>query len=509
MNKSISTELSCIILLFTTSLFLFSSGKLPADDGFFYLQIAKNVVEGKGVHFNSLYATNGFHPLWELICIIIAYINPFSNDYLIFFVWISQLILFFLGIKSLKKYWNNQFLSLVPLILLVILFCNLGTIYLSEAFLSFFCLSFFLNKVDDLKLKPIYTGFLFSLIFLSRLDNVFILLFLGVYVCFIQQRFSIVYFLKVGLGFSILVIPYFTYNFIEFGSIVPVSGKIKSFFPHFQMGGFNNYAKILLVVSVIYLIGLLSIFKNRNHQLLLLLFTLGTISQLVYNGIFQSQIGQWYFVAQFMVLAFLFYDLFDFYFGKKHINKTVNNFTLLGCFIVCLLVGVTKLLSGFTLTNFNVNQNSKLRFKSDIEYFVDDLKNTLPSNSRIYIYDIPGKVAYYSSFDVIPADGLINNEQFSKDLNEDTFEDFLINQKIDYVIFPSDSKVNYPFTKFLAINTEIKNGKQIVEIKDPFQKKVIHKVDLSKYKEVFVTKNPLYTWQPYYDQVKVFQYLPQ
>lgn len=509
MNKFINIELSCLILLTTTILFVFSSGKLPADDGFFYLQIAKNVVEGKGLYFNSLYETNGFHPLWELICIVVAFLNPFGHDYLIFLIWIVQLILFFLGVKYLKGYWNNQLLAIAPLALLVILFCNLGTIYLSEAFLSFFCIAYFLGSIERLKLKPIFIGFLFSLLFLSRLDNLFILLFLGIYVCFVQQRFSIFYFFKLVFGFSILVLPYFAYNFIEFGSIVPVSGKIKSYFPHFQMAGFNNYAKILFITSILYLIGLVSIFKKRNHQSLLIFFTLGTIIQLVYNGIFQSQIGQWYFVAQFLVLAFLLYDLLDFFLGKVNVNKTTSWATLIGCFVICLLVGMMKLLSGFTLINFNVNHKSKLEFKSDIEYFVDDLKKELPANSRIYVYDIPGKISYYSNFDVIPADGLINNFQFSEDLNKGTFEDFLVNNKIDYVMFPSDSKANYPFTKFLAINTEIVNGKQVVEIKDPFQKKVIHQVDLSKYKEIFVTKNPLHTWQPYYNQVKVYQYLVQ
>ncbi len=507
MNKQISIEQSCLILLITTLVFLLSPGKLPADDGFFYLQIAKNVGEGKGIYFNSLYETNGFHPLWGLVCIILAYLNPFGNDYLIFFVWITQLFLFFQGIKWLKIYWNNQLLSLAPLTIFIIIFCNLGTIYLSEAFLNFFCIALFLNKVNELKSTPILIGFIFSLIFLSRLDNVFIICFLGIYICFIQQHFSLLRFFKIGLGFSLLVLPYFLYNAIEFGSVVPVSGKIKSFFPYFEMGGFNNYAKVLLVICIVYLVGLLTVFKNRYNKKVLVSFTLGAIFQLGYNGIFQSQIGQWYFVAQFIILGFLCYDVLELFFSKIKTNFIMNSIALVGCFLICLFVGVMKLSKGLTLINLNNKQEFEIEFKSDIEYFIDDLKHVLPSDARIYVYDAPGKIAYYSNFDVIPADGLISNEQFSKDLNKGTFEEFLVNNKIDYVILPSDSRTNYPFTKFLAINIEIKDGKQRVEIKDPYKKKVIYQMDMTKYKEVLVKPNPLYTWQPHYDQIKVYQYL--
>ena len=39
------------------------------DDGFFYFKAAQNIVAGKGVTFDGINPTNGFHPLWMLICI--------------------------------------------------------------------------------------------------------------------------------------------------------------------------------------------------------------------------------------------------------------------------------------------------------------------------------------------------------------------------------------------------------------------------------------------------------
>ena len=49
---------------------LFSLRPLPelldqcADDAFYYLTIARNIVSGKGISFDGISATNGFHPLY-------------------------------------------------------------------------------------------------------------------------------------------------------------------------------------------------------------------------------------------------------------------------------------------------------------------------------------------------------------------------------------------------------------------------------------------------------------
>ena len=39
------------------------------DDAFYYFKTAQNITEGAGVTFDGIAPTNGFHPLWMLICI--------------------------------------------------------------------------------------------------------------------------------------------------------------------------------------------------------------------------------------------------------------------------------------------------------------------------------------------------------------------------------------------------------------------------------------------------------
>jgi hypothetical protein len=45
------------------------------DDGFYYLEITRNVVTRGYFTFDGIHPTNGFHPLWELMLVMIARIS--------------------------------------------------------------------------------------------------------------------------------------------------------------------------------------------------------------------------------------------------------------------------------------------------------------------------------------------------------------------------------------------------------------------------------------------------
>src|SRR5512142_1356348 len=39
------------------------------DDAYYYFKVAQNISEGHGSTFDGIHATNGYHPLWMLICV--------------------------------------------------------------------------------------------------------------------------------------------------------------------------------------------------------------------------------------------------------------------------------------------------------------------------------------------------------------------------------------------------------------------------------------------------------
>src|SRR5829696_2074212 len=48
------------------------------DDAYYYFKVAQNISEGHGSTFDGINKTNGYHPLWMLICIPIFALARFD-----------------------------------------------------------------------------------------------------------------------------------------------------------------------------------------------------------------------------------------------------------------------------------------------------------------------------------------------------------------------------------------------------------------------------------------------
>ena len=48
------------------------------DDAYYYFKVAQNIAEGHGSTFDGINLTNGYHPLWMLICIPIFALAKFD-----------------------------------------------------------------------------------------------------------------------------------------------------------------------------------------------------------------------------------------------------------------------------------------------------------------------------------------------------------------------------------------------------------------------------------------------
>jgi hypothetical protein len=51
-----------------------------ADDTFYYLVIGQNLAAGAGSTFDGLAVTNGYHPLWQLVCALLFVAFPAGSD---------------------------------------------------------------------------------------------------------------------------------------------------------------------------------------------------------------------------------------------------------------------------------------------------------------------------------------------------------------------------------------------------------------------------------------------
>lgn len=74
---------------------------LVFDDTFYYLEIARRIADGEGSTFDGLQPTNGYHPLWMLICVALAPLGQRGMDgvvlllttQLVAWVWATRLLL--------------------------------------------------------------------------------------------------------------------------------------------------------------------------------------------------------------------------------------------------------------------------------------------------------------------------------------------------------------------------------------------------------------------------------
>jgi hypothetical protein len=170
------------------------------DDGFFYFKVAQNIVAGHGVTFDGINATNGFHPLWMLICIPIYslikgdLITPLRVIVILFGIMqaVSLAVIYRLFVKRLSKLLS--FLLSMTFGFSWLVYSNTFTGGLESA-LSFMLvviliwkgISYRYSKNKSVKLL-IIVGIIAALTVLSRLDNLIFVSFFGAWLVFDRKE---------------------------------------------------------------------------------------------------------------------------------------------------------------------------------------------------------------------------------------------------------------------------------------------------------------------------------
>jgi len=157
------------------------------DDAFYYYKVAINITSGHGVTFDGINPTNGFHPLWMLVCIPVFWLAQFDLILpLRVLVVVSALFSIGSGIflfRLLKKFVSIEIAALLAVIWMFQPSIHLVVVYhgMESTISAFFLIAYlyFLVHWQDEKTsrnKLITLGLLGGLAILSRLDNVFIVI---------------------------------------------------------------------------------------------------------------------------------------------------------------------------------------------------------------------------------------------------------------------------------------------------------------------------------------------
>jgi hypothetical protein len=254
MKKLLRFEIIITVLILSSHIFIAVSPHnslmnwFRTDDAFYYFQTARNISQGLGITFDGINLTNGFHPLWMLVCIPVFSLARFDL-YLPF-----RILIIILGILNAASAvviyrWLYRILSKPVGIIGAIIWAFNPTIHALtsegglETGLSTFLILLLLSKISSFdnrekKISQItMVGLIASLVFLARLDNIFLLLFLGLWVVFLEKKLrnnlaldaTIIFLsgytslmLRIGIVFDLYVYSIGIYTFIFLSIIIKI-----------------------------------------------------------------------------------------------------------------------------------------------------------------------------------------------------------------------------------------------------------------------------------------------
>jgi hypothetical protein len=428
--------------------------KFSHDDTYFYLKIANNIAIGLGSTFDGINKTNGYHPLWLIIVaglyfVIHQFINP-EPEFLLRATSFLQLIM--AGAISLILYKIYKILygehNFIQKIVLLLMICfifvfthdwglesNLACLILA-AIVYVKTLEIF-NNQNYLKLKIL----LLILLLLARIDYPYTIIPLIILVDYFtaNDKFRLKNLIIISITISFVLVLYCLYNYLNYGSIFTISSVTISRYPKItpienitvllHPEYFLNYGvKIILFMFVI---AIYPFIRKRywaeqlqvKYNLFIWGLCFGSFLLVISYLVFAAGIREWYLTVPAFCSALLFVRYLDSF--KRLVKFLIILFIILG--------------SGY----FYIARIENSVYGNAYDYS-QQIKHSLPENSRILMGNKSGLVAFFSDRKFINGDGLVNSFEYFNMLKAGRISEYIKKYDIEYYCtftggFKSDS----------------------------------------------------------------------
>jgi len=432
-----------------------------SDDAFYYFKIAQNIVAGLGPTFDGIVPTNGFHPLWMLLMIVVYGIAGSSLQGPVVMV---MCMCGALGVGTLVLLWKLVDRQVAPGFALVslagFLLPNLlnATVNGMETSLQLFALTGLLLLCYKRRLlepdaggrAPAILGIAIGIVTLCRLDSVFLILAAVLLSLADRQpmRAMVMRITRMIAGFSLIMIPYFIWNVAVFGHLTPISGRAKSAFPALVNNGFLYGDKALGALMIVVLLGMLAttilIDRRRGHRehlqrSPLILLAVASVFHFVNVSVFLSWGVYWwhftmYGLAIVIALAQMTYRI------------TSGRPVLATAAIIVMVV----LFIGGSITMKSRELNVRYQQHAGWKQAAGWARHFTDKDAVMAIVDA-GLFGYYSERRVINLDGKANGYEFLEAVNADRVDAYLAgagtthiaNLRVDY----RDGKYRIPIPR--------------------------------------------------------------
>jgi hypothetical protein len=349
-------------------------------DTFYYLNVLKRSLDLDFYSYDGVYATNGFHPLWQYSIIYISKVlSIHSLDGFIQIVFFTSSLLVGLGsvlifsvVKNITSSYFLAYISAVPNFYYILF----GHIHFSfnstwsyingmESPFSFFFLSIILYLLFNKRYlenttiqKYIFLGILLSFIVLSRLDDIFMVFTFVLYLLITLKISDYPKAFLIGFIPFIVIIYYMYFNYSYSGMLLPVSGGEKFAFTLSNVKQLVNliYPFIFNVTSdnitysvwselsqrqmqmavplLISIILYIFIYKKEEityEDRIFLILSSYVFLKAVYNLFFVAiwHQGHWYYTDSIIISSIIIAYLIFQWFPTKKINIIVNIFLII------------------------------------------------------------------------------------------------------------------------------------------------------------------------------------
>jgi hypothetical protein len=421
-----------------------------SDDASYYLEIARRVVGGNGVSFDGIHPTNGFHPLWESLLILLQAITRAGPESQLRSVLVLQI-----GLLVMAALWiwrgsevvagaRGAFVGLVTFLVLGFIPAVSGM----ESALVWFLLAGFLYRAPLRALHAERTwrrgaeiGAWLGLLALARLDLVF-------FVPIGLASLSGSALLAGAVVLLLLLGPYLVWNLATFGHLVPISGALKTSFPDpgWYLGSFklSRLDHTVLVVSLLacFVYGVRRLtMKDRSRQGPLRalseldLIAIGALLHAGYLLFFMRwAVFGWYLVPERFALVVLVA------WAVAEVNgRRIERW-------MALVPGFATLALAGTLV-FAVRRDWKQPLDHSWHVAAYEAaiwaRDHLPQEAILAMKDA-GHFAFFSERRVINIDGLANNFAYQDELRRGRFAAYLHESGVTYFVqhaFPDSPEV--------------------------------------------------------------------
>ncbi len=445
------------------------------DDGLYYLEGPRNIAAGNGATYDNRTFTNGFHPLWGGVGVVMAWLTGGGTEALLRTAFVIQAILLIVGLLCLGRFAIDLgFAPLGTMVAILSLFLTRLDLYLSTMESALLTATILLLcavslRRDLLRSKKtsdnVLLGILLAAVFLSRLDTIFIVFaFLAVQAAVgIRGRaglHTVIPAIRTGIVFTMVTAPYLIVNQVYFGSIIPVSGVKKTgVSPHLFdniYALFNNVFDTVanklgittwlvgLGVATVAVVVVLTCLRPSNRSALscagrggvLAALAAGVIARGVYLLVFIEEYTRvpWYWVPEYVlaaVIAGIVVTSIIRRFRADPISRPKVQFAVTA---VLFVVGCVYLLK-----DASANQHSQLTAYRTAIW----VRDNIPEDKLLAMHD-SGILAYFSERDVIPLNGLITDRPTMEKLRRGQYLEVLDQFSVDYYVRLMDENTGVP-----------------------------------------------------------------